>query len=317
MATPGERLQTLMKAPGIIVMPGVSNGYSARLVEKFGFQAAILTGAGLSESHLGWADVGLMGMEENLQASRPLIDCCDLLFLADADTGYGGPLNVFQTVRNFEKAGAAAIMIEDQVWPKRCGHLQGKQVISAEEKVEQVKAAVEARRDPSVSILARTASLPVFELDEAVRRLNMYAEAGADIVFPDGIYTEEHFNYILERISKPLTANMSYGLRGRVSEKLISAKRLEELGVKFVLYPRLAGGAMIQGLTNALGVLKESVESGEVIERPDLVASFQEQNELMGLNEILDLDHRFSTNEQRKEKYERDLGDVKNVLKRS
>jgi 2-methylisocitrate lyase-like PEP mutase family enzyme len=110
---------------------------------------------------------------------------------------------------------------------------------------------------------------------------------------------------------------MSYGLRGRVSEKLISAKRLEELGVKFVLYPRLAGGAMIQGLTNALGVLKESVESGEVIERPDLVASFQEQNELMGLNEILDLDHRFSTNEQRKEKYERDLGDVKNVLKRS
>ncbi len=317
MATPGQRLQELMKAPEIVVMPGVSNGYSARLVEQFGFQAAILTGAGLSESHLGWADVGLMGMEENLQASRPLIDCCDLLFLADADTGYGGPLNVFHTVRNFEKAGAAAIMIEDQVWPKRCGHLQGKQVISAEEMAEKVKAAVEARRDPAFSIMARTDSFPLFELDEAIRRLNMYAEAGADIIFPDGIYTEEQFKHVIENTSKPLTANMSYGLTGRVDEKLISAKRLEELGVKIVLYPRLAGGAMIQGLNNALGVLKESVETGEVIERPDLVASFKEQNELMGLKDILDLDRRFSTNEQRKEKYEKNLDHVTNVLKSS
>jgi 2-methylisocitrate lyase-like PEP mutase family enzyme len=317
MPTPGQRLQELMKAPDIVVMPGVSNGYSARLVEQFGFQAAILTGAGLSESHLGWADIGLMGLEENLQASRPLIDCCDLLFLADADTGYGGPLNVFQTVRKFEKAGAAAIMIEDQVWPKRCGHLQGKQVISAEEMAEKVKAAVEARRDPAFSIMARTDAFPLFELDEAIRRLNMYADAGADIVFADGIYTEEHFQYVVKNTSKPLTANMSYGLTGRVEEKLISAKRLEELGVKIVLYPRLAGGAMIQGLTNAISVLKESLNAGEVIERPDLVASFKEQNELMGLNDILDLDRRFSTDEQNKKKYETNLDHVANVLRSS
>jgi 2-methylisocitrate lyase-like PEP mutase family enzyme len=166
-------------------------------------------------------------------------------------------------------------------------------------------------------IMARTDAFPLFELDEAIRRLNLYTEAGADIIFADGIYTEDHFRIMVKNTSRPLTANMSYGLCGRVEEKLISAKRLEELGVAVVLYPRLAGGAMIQGLKNALGVLRESVDSGEVIERPDLVASFKEQNELMGLNEILDLDKRFSTDAQRKEKYEKNLDHVTNVLKSS
>ncbi|MEQ8194925.1 MAG: oxaloacetate decarboxylase [Rhodospirillales bacterium] len=317
MTSPGQRLRDLVDAPEILAMPGISNGYSARLVEQFGFKAALLTGAGLSESHLGWADAGLMGLEENLRASRPLIECCGLPILADADTGYGGPMNVFQTVKAFEKAGAAAVQIEDQVWPKRCGNLQGKQVIAAEEMVEKVRAAVEARRDPGFMIVARTDAFPMNEIGEAIRRLNLYTDAGADMLLADGTYTEDHFRVMVENTHVPLMANMSYGLRGRVEEKLISAKRLQELGVAVVLYPRLAGGAMIQGLKNALGVLRESVDGGAVIERPDLVASFKEQNELMGLNEILDLDKRFSTDEQRREKYEKSLDHVNNVLKSS
>ena len=131
MVSAGQKLRDLMKGPNILLMPGVFDGFSARLVEKFGFQAAGISGAGLSESNLGWADVGLMGLEENLRATSAIVDCCNIPLLADGDTGYGNAVNVYYAVRGFEKAGVAGVMIEDQVWPKRCGHMKGKEVISA------------------------------------------------------------------------------------------------------------------------------------------------------------------------------------------
>ena len=161
MESKGRRLKQLLDAPDITIAPGVYDGYSVRMAAKYGFTTAAISGAGLSESHLGWSDRGIMGYEDNLRFCRALVECSgDLLLQADADTGYGNAVNVHFTVRGFEAAGLAAVMIEDQVWPKRCGHMAGKQVIPADERVGKVRAAVDARRDPGVvsrRIVSRTA----------------------------------------------------------------------------------------------------------------------------------------------------------------
>ena len=191
MESKGRQLKALINAPEILITPGVYDGFSARLVQKMGFRTASISGAGTSESRLGWADRGIMGFEENLANARRIADCTDLLLQADADTGYGNALNVYFVVRAFEKAGMAAIMIEDQVWPKRCGHMAGKSVIPAEEMVQKIRAAVDARQDSSFVIKARTDAATPLGLDEAIRRLNMYAEAGADCLFADALRSKE------------------------------------------------------------------------------------------------------------------------------
>src|SRR3990172_29739 len=147
MASKARELKQLLHAPEILITPGIYDGFSARLVQKMGFRTACISGAGTSESRLGWADRGIMGFEENLANARRLADCSDLLLQADADTGYGNAVNVYFVVQAFEKAGMAAIMIEDQVWPKRCGHMAGKAAMPAEEMVQKIKAAVDARQD--------------------------------------------------------------------------------------------------------------------------------------------------------------------------
>src|SRR5450755_2913841 len=154
--SPGARLRALIKAPEILVLPGVFDGFSTRLVSTFGYTAAFITGSGVSESRLGQPDVGLMGLDENVAAARSIAACSNLLLLADADTGYGNALNTYHTVRAFERAGVAGLMLEDQVWPKRCGHMKGKEVISAEEMVQKIRAAASARVDPDFVIKLRT-----------------------------------------------------------------------------------------------------------------------------------------------------------------
>ena len=169
------QFRQLIEAEEILVQPGVYDGFSARLVQQMGFKSGSISGAGLSETNLGWADVGLMGFEENLHASRNIAACVDIPLSADADTGYGNAINVFFVSRAFEAAGIDGIMLEDQVWPKRCGHMAGKEVISAEEGAEKVRAAVEARRDPDFIIKARTDATATHGVKEAIRRLNLYA----------------------------------------------------------------------------------------------------------------------------------------------
>jgi 2-methylisocitrate lyase-like PEP mutase family enzyme len=191
MESPGKRLRRLIEAPEILVMPGVFDGFSTRLVTRAGYPAAFITGSGVSESRLGQPDVGLMGMEENVAAARAIAACSNLLLIADADTGYGNALNVYHTVRAFERAGVAGVMLEDQVWPKRCGHMKGKEVISADEMVQKIRAAAEARVDPDFVIKSRTDVLATHGLPEAVRRLNLYAEAGADLLFADAALSVE------------------------------------------------------------------------------------------------------------------------------
>lgn len=293
----------LIDAEEILVQPGVYDGFSARLLQQMGFKSGSISGAGLSETTLGWADVGILSYEANVSRSRAIAACVDIPLSADADTGYGNAVNVFFTVRGFEAAGVDGIMLEDQVSPKRCGHMDGKEVISAEEGVEKIRAAVEARIDPDFIIKARTDATATHGIKEAIRRLNLYAEAGADLLFADAILTPEDIALVAKEVSKPLSVNMGFGIRARPTTPLICARELQDLGVAVASYPRLMTSAAIMGMRNALGVLKQSVEEGRVIERPELAVSFQEINDLMGLGTIRELEQKFLTKAQLESKY--------------
>ncbi|MGH8630311.1 MAG: isocitrate lyase/PEP mutase family protein, partial [Burkholderiales bacterium] len=180
-----------------------------------GYRAAFITGAGISECFMGWADVGIMGFRENLEACRYMAGCTGMALFADGDTGYGNAVNVHFTVRGFEDAGLAGVMIEDQVWPKRCGHMKGKEVISLEEGVEKIRAAAEARRDPDFIIKSRTDTLATHGIAEVILRLNKYAEAGADLLFADALLSKEEIGTVAKNVSKPLCVNMGFGIRKR------------------------------------------------------------------------------------------------------
>lgn len=295
MQSKGKELKALINAPEIVITPGIYDGFSARLIERAGFRTATISGAGTSESRLGWADRGIMGLEENLANARRIADCTDLLLQADADTGYGNALNVYFVVKAFEKAGMAAVMIEDQVWPKRCGHMAGKSVIPAEEMVQKIKAAADARTDSGFVIKARTDAAGPLGLDEAIRRLNLYAEAGADCLFADALTSKEDIAKVAKSVSKPLSVNMGLGIRARKTTPLIPPSELQKLGVAQISYPRLLSAAALRGMMNALDVFKSDVVgANKSVDRPDLSVSFEEINDLMGMDVLDELEKRYT-----------------------
>ena len=295
MASKGRQFKELMNAPEILIQPGIYDGYTARLVAANGFKAASISGAGVSESRMGWPDRGIMTFDENLNNARRLADCCDdLLMRADADTGYGNAMTVHFVVRAFEKAGMAALMFEDQVWPKRCGHMAGKSCIPAEEMVQKVKAAVDARRDDDFVIVSRTDAAGPHGVDEAIRRLNLYAEAGADVLYADALLSKEDIAKVAKNVPKKLIVNMGLGMRSRKTTPLMSPKELQALGVGGVSYPRILSTAALKGMQNAMAVFKEEVvKHNRVIDRPDLLASFDELNDLMGMKQLDELEKEF------------------------
>ncbi len=293
----------LLEAEDILVAPGVYDGITARLVQAMGFKTASISGAGISNSRLGKPDVGIMGLSENVDQCRNMVNCVDIPLQADADTGYGNAINVYHAVQAFEQAGVACVMIEDQVWPKRCGHMQGKQVISAEEMVKKIEAAVAARKDPDFCIKARTDAAGLLGIDEAIRRANLYADAGADLLFADALLSREDIKRFAGETKKPVTVNMGFGIRKRPTTPLIPARELQEMGVAMVSYPRILSSAAVSGMRKALQVLLESLKNGEVYDRPDLAIDFEEFTRLMGLPEIRDLENRFLTEEVLAEKY--------------
>jgi 2-methylisocitrate lyase-like PEP mutase family enzyme len=291
----GRQFKALIQAPEILVQPGVYDGYSARLIERAGFRAASISGAGVSESRMGWADRGVMTFEENLNNARRLADCTDLLLRADADTGYGNAMTVHFVVRAFEKAGMAALMIEDQVWPKRCGHMAGKACIPAGEMVQKVKAAVDARRDGDFVIIARTDAAGPHGVDEAIRRLNLYAGAGADVLYADALLSKADIARVAKGVSGPLMVNMGLGLRPRRTTPLISPQELQDIGVAAVSYPRLLSTAALRGMMNALEVFKtEVIGNNSVVERADLQVGFEELNDLMGMKYLDGLEQKYA-----------------------
>lgn len=227
-------LRNLLKRPGIIVAPGAENAFTAKIIEQTGgFQAVYMTGSGTAASLIGTPDVGLLTMTEMVTQARNLAMATDLPVIADADTGYGDVLNVVRTVREYEMSGVAAIHIEDQVAPKRCGHFEGKQVISQDEMVSKIKAAVDAREDPDFVLIARTDARAPLGLDEAIKRAQAYVEAGADVIFVEAPQSAEEIRVIVQSINAPLLVNMVEG--GKTP--ILTTRELEEMGVKIVIFP--------------------------------------------------------------------------------
>lgn len=301
-----QRLRELINAPEILALPSCFDGFSARIIEYSGFEAAFITGSGVSESRLGQPDVGIMGLEENVAGCRAMAACSDLILLADGDTGYGNAINAYHTVRAFERAGVHGVMLEDQVWPKRCGHMKGKEVIPMDEMVEKIRAASEARVDKDFIIKSRTDTLATHGIEEVIKRLNAYAEAGADLLFADALLTADQISTVVRNVSKPLCVNMGFGIRQRSTTPLMSAKQLQDLGVAVVIYPRMLTACALMGMKKGLEYLRQSLETGQVVDRPDALVSFEELNDIMGMAEISRLEQEYLTPAQKAAKYRSD-----------
>ena len=290
-----RRFREALHDEAILQMPGVYDGFSLRLAERYGFKAAVIGGASVSESRLGWADVGLMGLEENVAVARRLASFSSIPLLADADTGYGNAVNVYFTVQAFEDAGMAGIALEDQTWPKRCGHMSGKSVISTEEMCEKIAAAREARRDPDFVIKARTDAAGVLGIDAALERLQAYERAGADHLVADAVLDAEHIERIVEATRLPVAVNMGFGIRRRSTTPLRTAKQLEQMGVAAVTYPRMLSAAAMKGMQRAFETLLETAGGVVPVDRDDLLVSFEDINDLMQLQQLNELEQRFSS----------------------
>jgi len=245
------RLRELLAGQELIVAPGVYDGISAALVGKLGFPAAYMTGAGVSAAGYGLPDVGLLTLTEMAERARVLVGLLDVPIIADADTGYGSPINVVRTVIEYEHAGVAAIQLEDQVFPKRCGHLAGKEVIEAGRFEVTLRAALEARTNPDTVIIARTDARAPLGVGEAISRGSAYAEAGADVIFVEAPETIDEIELIAREVDAPLLLNVVPG--GRTPE--IAPERLAELGFRIAIHPGVALGAVARAAIDALSEL--------------------------------------------------------------
>ncbi len=280
------RLRELLAQPQILVAPGAHDALSAKIVAKAGFDAVYFTGYGQAASHLGGPDVGLMTMTEMVMRARNFAAAVDVPVIADGDTGFGNVINVMRTVQEYEAAGVAAIQLEDQVAPKKCGHMTGRQVVPLEEMVSKIKAAVSARQDPDFVIIARTDARTNLGIEEALRRGKAFAEAGADVLFIESPESLEEMKLITSSFNIPVLANMVEG--GRTP--LMTAQELQELGYALVIFPTSSTYITAQAVTRVMQELKTTGTTqammGEMI-------PFQQFNELVGLPAVREIEDKF------------------------
>ncbi|MFT4194037.1 isocitrate lyase/PEP mutase family protein [Ottowia sp.] len=270
-----QQLRKLVEARRGVLVPGAFNALSAKVIEDLGFEAIYVTGAGVTNMWFGMPDQGFMGLAEIADHTARIRDTVEVPLLVDADTGFGNALNVYHTVRTLERAGADCIQLEDQVAPKRCGHFSGKEVISTEEAVSKIKAAVDARRDADLLIMARTDAAATHGFEAAVERAQQFAEAGADILFVEAVTQPEEVRALPQRLSKPQLMNMVIG--GKTP--IFNADQLGELGFGIVLYANATLQGAVAGMQKALTVLRDEKE---VLESSGLVATFAERQRLVG-----------------------------------
>lgn len=280
----------ILRETDLIISPGVYDGYSARLVEAAGFKTACTSGAAISNALLGIPDIGLMTLTENVNHCRNLVRAVSIPLTADADTGYGNPVNVHHTVQHFEEAGVAGVNIEDQVSPKRCGHMPGKQVIEPAEMVRKIEAACLARRSDDFIIVARTDSLALEGIDGAVARARAYAKAGADMLFPDAVRSEDDIKRLVDAAGIPVSINLGFGIRSRPTTPLFSMRQFKAWGVKRISLPRMLPAAAIKSMSAALAVMRHCMETEETADRPDLLASIEDIMTLMGYEDARTLE---------------------------
>ena len=272
-----------------ILAPGAYDALSARMIEQAGFPAVYMTGFGTSASLLGRPDVGLLTMSQMVDNARRIAQAVEVPVIADADTGYGNPLNVIRTVQEYELAGVSAIHIEDQAMPKKCGHMENKQVIPIAEMTEKVRAAVEARRSNDFLIIARTDARAAEGLDSALRRARAYREAGADVLFVEAPQNEEEVTQVARAFPNvPLLFNWAEG--GKTPP--MPLEQLKELGYRIVIFPISALLVAAKAIQALLGEIQAHGTPMRIF--PDRT-SFQEFNEMIGLREIQQLEQRFAT----------------------
>jgi len=279
-------LRKLLASKEILVAPGAHDVMTAKIIEQAGFNAVYMTGYGASATILGRPDVGLLTLTEMATQARNIANAVNIPVIADADTGYGNVVNVMRTVREYEKAGVACIQLEDQVAPKRCGHMLGRDVIPMEEMVAKIRAAVEARQDPDLMIMARTDARTNYGIEEAIRRGKAYEEAGADILFIESPENEEEMRLVGSSFNVPVLANMIE--KGRTPLK--TAKELEEMGFGLVIWPLSSLYVTAKAVRDLMVALKEE---GTAANMMDKMIPFTEFNELIGLPEIDDIQNRF------------------------
>jgi len=282
-----KQLKSLAEARRGLIVPGAFNALSAKVVEDLGFQAIYITGAGVTNMWFGLPDQGFMGLAEIADHTARIRDAVSVPLIVDADTGFGNALNARHTVRTLERAGADCIQFEDQVAPKRCGHFSGKEVIATEEAVSKIKAAVDARQDPDLLIMARTDAAAVHGFEAAVERAQKFAEAGADILFVEAVTTADEIRALPRRLAKPQLMNMVIG--GKTP--IFNATELGELGYGIVLYANAALQGAVAGMQKALTVLRDAQE---VQESSGLVATFAERQRLVGKPEWDALEKRYT-----------------------
>ncbi|PKQ10747.1 MAG: carboxyvinyl-carboxyphosphonate phosphorylmutase [Alphaproteobacteria bacterium HGW-Alphaproteobacteria-1] len=273
---PGRRraLKALVAERDAVLLPGVPNALTARIIEDLGFRAAYLTGAGLTNMTLGMPDLGIVTATEVIEATARISDVCSLPLIVDMDTGFGNALNAYNTIRKLERAGAAAIQIEDQVFPKKCGHFSGKAVVPLDEMLGKLRACLDARRDENTLIIARTDARAVEGFNAAIERAHRMIETGADVIFVEAPETKEEIR-IIGNLPAPQLVNFVFG--GKTP--MMGADELKESGFALVLYANAALQASVKAMQEVMGSLKRN---GALDEVSDQLASFAERQRLVG-----------------------------------
>ncbi len=276
-----------MLASDIVVAPGAYDALSAKLIEQAGFSAVYMTGYGVSASVLARPDIGLLTMTEMTTMARNMVNAVNIPVIADADNGYGGNLNVMRTVTEFEAAGVAAVQFEDQATPKRCGHMEGKELISLPEMTAKIRAAVAARNDPNLVIIARTDARAVLGMDEAVARSRAYIEAGADVIFLEAPQSIDEMKRMNQELSVPLLANMV----NKGKTPFLPLPELKSMGYRLVIYPVVPLYAAAKACITVLEALKQE---GDVASVKNQMVDFPVFNQWICLEEMRTLEASFT-----------------------
>jgi len=290
---PRQVFKELLKRDKLLVAPGCFDGLSARLVEEAGFEAAYLSGGAAARS-MGIPDIGLVTMSEVIERAAQVVSVVNIPVIADADTGYGNAINLVRTVREYERAGVAAIHIEDQITPKRCGHLEGKEVIPLVEMEKKLEAALACRKDPDFCIIARTDARAVHGFDDAITRARAFARLGVDAIFIEAPQSEAELEEIPRAVpNAPLLVNVFKG--GKTP--MFSVKRLQTMGYRIAIYPSETQRAAIYAMRKALRQLKTEGTT-EAID--DVLTTFKERDEIVGLEEWQRLEKQYLDLETKK-----------------
>jgi len=283
----GRKLKEMLRKDGIVVAPGAYDALTARLIEVSGFSCAYMTGYGVSASVLGKPDIGLITMTEMVNQLKNMAAAVNIPIVGDGDNGYGDTLNVVRTVEEYEKAGAAGIQLEDQVTPKRCGHMEGKEIISKDEMISKIKAAIYARKDPDFQIIARTDARAVNGFEDALDRAKAFEQTGADIIFLEAPETVDEMIELNKEIKAPIIANMVE--KGKTP--LLTGEELADIVYKMVIYPVSGLYCVSKSVLDMLEIIKKTDTTKGVL---DQMIPFDSFNRLISLDELRELENKLN-----------------------